>query len=429
MLLAMLIRSQPILTAAQLDTRRVPRPQGFDPGAPPKTPIQLTPFLSFGAEIELEYEFGNNFDLIDSGKDEFSILTPELSLAFSYDPSERLQAFLNVELSQELALAEPQQEKRRLKAELKHAYLLFRDLAADRLSLQIGRQRFNDDREWLYDEELDAIRAFSRWKDFTVQFSVSRNGLFRKDLFDEGGKELINNYLLHGRYQLSEEVAVAAYGFLRDDRSAERERPMFFGLQSSGDVSDHLEYWLELAHVRGRDGSRKIRGWGVDVGFTHEFGLPLKPSITLGYALGTGDGDPNDRVDRSFRQTGLQENEARFNGVTRFKYYGELFDPELSNLQIFTAGIGIRPTRKSSVDLVYHDYLQHKASRRIRGSQINADPSGRSKRLGGEIDLIAGYEEIENLDLKLVLGYFIPGRAFPKADNAFFTGLEIEWNF
>jgi alginate production protein len=116
---------------------------------------------------------------------------------------------------------------------------------------------------------------------------------------------------------------------------------------------------------------------------------------------------------------------------TRFFHInrGELFDPELSNPQIFTAGIGIRPTRRSSIDLVYHYYLQHKASEGFRDAEIEADPSGRSKRLGSEIDLIIGYEELRNVEMKLALGYFIPGKAFPKADNAFFTGLEVEINF
>jgi alginate production protein len=316
-----------------------------------------------------------------------------------------LQAFVNLELSQEFALAQPQQEERRLRLGFKEAFLFFKDLADGRLALQIGRQRFNDDREWLYDEELDALRLFSRLADLELQLSVSRNGLFRKDFLDEESKERINNYLLYGRYRLGEEVALAAYVFLRDDRSPERERPIFFGLHSSGDLSDNLEYWLELAHVRGRDGSRKIRGWGLDVGLTYAFGL------------------------RGFRQTNLQENEARFNGVTRFKYYGELLDPELSNLAIFTGGIGIRPTRRSSIDLVYHYYLQDKASTTIRDSQLDADPSGLSKRLGSEIDLVVGYEERKDVDVKLVLGYFIPGKAFPKADSSLFVSFEIEWEF
>ena len=133
-------------------------------------------------------------------------------------------------------------------------------------------------------------------------------------------------------------------------------------------------------------------------------------------------------MDRRFRQTGLQENEARFSGVTRIQYYGELLDPELSNLAIFTGGIGIRPTKRSSIDLVYHYYLQDKVSTSIRSAEIDADPSGLSKRLGSEIDLVVGYEKLKDIEVKCVLGYFIPGKAFPKAASSFLTTLEIEWN-
>jgi hypothetical protein len=66
---------------------------------------------------------------------------------------------------------------------------------------------------------------------------------------------------------------------------------------------------------------------------------------------------------------------------------------------------------------------------RIRDTSIDADPTGRSKRLGTEIDLIIGYEEFRNVEMKLALGYFIPGKALRKADNAFFAGAEIEWGF
>jgi hypothetical protein len=52
-----------------------------------------------------------------------------------------------------------------------------------------------------------------------------------------------------------------------------------------------------------------------------------------------------------------------------------------------------------------------------------------ANRLGSEIDLISGYEELRNVEMKLAPGCFIPGKAFPKADNALFTGLEVEITF
>jgi alginate production protein len=116
--------------------------------------------------------------------------------------------------------------------------------------------------------------------------------------------------------------------------------------------------------------------------------------------------------------------------VPDFQYYGELLDPELSNLSIFTAGTGINLTEESSIDLVYHYYLQHKASDSLRDAGIDADPDGQSKRLGSEIDLIIGYEGTKGLELALKLGYFIPGEAFPsESENGFLTRLEIQYEF
>lgn len=45
--------------------------------------------------------------------------------------------------------------------------------------------------------------------------------------------------------------------------------------------------------------------------------------------------------------------------------------------------------------------------------RLDADPTGLSKHVGSEVDLIAGYQGIPHLQTKFVLGYFFPGRAFP----------------
>lgn len=81
-------------------------PGVFDPGDPPETRYRLAPFLTFGAEIELNYAFRRNLDLAARRNDDVSLLAPELSLAWSFDPTPAFQAFLNVALSRELVLAE-----------------------------------------------------------------------------------------------------------------------------------------------------------------------------------------------------------------------------------------------------------------------------------------------------------------------------------
>jgi alginate production protein len=162
----------------------------------------------------------------------------------------------------------------------------------------------------------------------------------------------------------------------------------------------------------------------------YDFDLPLSPYVVLGYAFGSGDGDPDGNTDNAFRQTGLQGNENEVGGLTEFSYYGEAFDPELSNMSIFTAGFGARPRAGISLDLLYHYYLQDEASEELRDAGITAEPTGRSRRLGREIDFVFGYEEIEDLRITGFFGYFMPSRAFePGADDAFFARLEVQYEF
>lgn len=404
----------------------------FDPDDPPDTRYQLAPFLTFGAELEAEYLFRRNLDLTDRRRDDLSVLKPEGSLAFSFDPMPDFQAFLNVAVSRATVLADHAgtfDESQDFSLEVKEAFLRVGQLVAGPAAI-IGRQRFDDERKWLYDEELDAVRLRYAQGTLTVDLSVSRDALVRRDLLARTEeRDEATNYILHAGHGFLDSIEVEAYAILRDDRS-EHVRPFFLGLRSRGEPVEDLDYWIELAYAGGREGSRRISGWGIDVGVTYEWQQGPKPSVTLGVAFGTGDRRPNDSRDGSFRQTGLHQNEADFGGATEFKFYGEVLDPELSNLAIFTAGVGVRPSDHVSVDLVYHYYLQHRASSTLRGAAIDAEPSGRSRRLGSEIDLVVGLVEIlDRVEVKAVAGYFFPGSAFPRADGAWIVASEVQFRF
>ncbi|MGH7792080.1 MAG: alginate export family protein [Thermodesulfobacteriota bacterium] len=406
---------------------------GFDPDDPPETTIRLAPFLTFGAQIELEYTLERNLDLDGTEDEDLSTIEPGLTLAFSFDPSTHFQAFFDAKLGGEFLFEDGDKVDDKVVLEIEQAYLFFKDVFDKGFSFQIGRQRYEDERQWLYDEELDAAKVFYEVSDFSIELSVSRKDLADRDLLNTDEEERTNNYVVYGKYEHEEEEIeriAGAYVVFRDDKSSENNSPLLIGIHADGDLTEGIGSWLELAYAGGEDGSNKVRGFGFDLGSTYEFDLSLEPSITLGYAFGTGDGDLDDDVDKSFRQTGLQNNEGSFNGVPDFQYYGELLDPELSNLSIFTAGTGINLTEESSIDLVYHYYLQHKASDSLRDVGIDADPDGQSKRLGSEIDLILGYEGTNGLELALKLGYFIPGEAFPSdSENGFLTRLEIQYEF
>ena len=80
----------------------------------------------------------------------------------------------------------------------------------------------------------------------------------------------------------------------------------------------------------------------------------------------------------------------------------------------------------ADIDLVYHYYLQHHATDDIRDSNLDAEPDGRHRELGHGLDLVLGYHGIEDLSAKLVVGAFVPGRAFSSdADNAYFASFEL----
>ena len=410
----------------------------FDLDAPPKTRIELTPELGFGARVELEYELEKNFNMESRVRDDVIKKTPLLSFVFLYTPTKKFSTFLNIEFSRAIVndkrMRTEKKRKKKDETNLDLTELFFSYEIIDRLNLKVGRQRLKDKREWIYDEKMNAIRLTYEFLNFAFDFSASEKK--DKDLYDNhGSDERFNNFVLYGRYAPNKDTEIAAYGFVRDGRSKKRkENPIFYGLQVTGELIDDLDYWLDFAHVRGRDGSNKLRGFGFDSGFTYVYDdVPLKPSIVLGYAFGSGDDNTSDNRDRSFRQTGLQDNNAKLNGVSKIKYYGEMFDPELSNLAIATGGIGIRPMRKTSIELIYHYYRQHKRSDEIRDAEIDEDPDGLNKILGQEIDLVVAHKYKSkkiNIKTSMVLGYFLPGQAFSmEADNSFFAEIKMQFDF
>ncbi len=405
----------------------------FDPDDPPDTRIPLARFLTFGGTAALRHEQTRNGDPNAAQVDDISHLQTELALAFSFDPAPRFQAFLDTELAWRWDRAEGAENLRDVHLEVMEAFVLFKTGLDGQVYIQIGRQPFEDDRQWLLGEALDAVRVSYRWPQSWLELSVSRLDLLKRDRLGDVPTAQTNNYLLFGNTTLGEEdeaIEIAAYVLAQHDASDAKERPIFLGLHADGALWKGAASWMEIAQVRGQDGPQRVRGMGFDVGATYTFERAGAPSLSLGYAFGTGDDDPDDGLDRRFRQSGLQDNEGEFNGVQSFKYYGVLFDPELQNLAILTYGVGLHPTERSSVDLVAHHYRQHRASETLPESGLDVEPDGHSRKLGGEVDLIAGFEGARHLAWGVALGYFIPCCAFPAGeDRHFFVSAEVQYSF
>lgn len=219
--------------------------------------------------------------------------------------------------------------------------------------------------------------------------------------------------------------------YLVDQRAdlAGRDYPIFGGLRAYGDWIPDNNMWGELGVVRGYQDFSDLRGWGGDIGTTYSPSGAKPWYFSAGYAFGSGDRNPNDLIDHAFRQTGIQDNNDKFGGVTSFKYYGEILEPELSNLHIMTAGVGRRFGRRISLDLVYHKFTQDEALDRLRNTNFKVRPNGTSTDIGQELDVILGHRSGFGLDTELVLAAFDPGRAFDDARRAYLVKLQLRYRF
>ena len=400
---------------------------------------RITPYLKYGGTVEVEYELKKDFDLDATADDRQASIEPNASLALAYQPRNNSLFYAEFKLQRLWFLDRPPTTADgKLELEIQQLYLALANPDGS-LTVTMGRVNYDDELEWIYDEKLDGVRlAFSLDKNRFLELSATRRELlFPLDVQDPRSDERVDNYIAKFRHRFDKDNFLDAYVFLRNDQDTRRPEDLnFFGMQMVREhdgvflKDDKLKYWTNAAYVRGRERGNTISAYGFDAMATYVFAHELEPSVTFGFAFGSGDESLRDGKDGNFRQTGLQDNNASFNGVTSFKYYGEVFEPELSNILIYTAGIGIRPTKNSSIDVVYHRYLQHAAEDDIRDSNLEIDPNGESRQLGDEVDLIIGYRPTDNIRLEAVVGAFFPGSAFgPGADTAYFASTQFRFRF
>ncbi len=303
---------------------------------------------------------------------------------------------------------------------LGETFMYFRNPLKWNVDFQAGRIDFDEKREWLYDQNLDGLRIFHFGRNLVTELSVSTT-LSSGSPRDKSATNTML-YVSNG----NQRKHLAAYIVHRDFDLWLPEKRTHVGVRAFGKWLPGSKSWLEISYMTGKVGSFDAAGWGFDVGNTYKLDNGL--NFTLGYAFGQGD-NPMSVKDNSFRQTGLQDNNAKFAGVTSFKYYGELANPELVNLKVLTAGMAYRFPQPISIDLVGHYYRQDKLNRRWINTGIRKRPNGISRDLGWELDFILGWRTQASWDLEIVAAYFDPGGAFDNADSAFLGKIQFRYRF
>ncbi len=143
-------------------------------------------------------------------------------------------------------------------------------------------------------------------------------------------------------------------------------------------------------------------------------------SFTVGLARGEGDSNSADNRDESYRQNNLQGDSD---------VYGELYQPEISNLVVQTLGVEWEAYEGVEVALRYFEYDQDVSSDQIAGVSIEVDPTGLDSDLGREIDLVVSIETYKNLELELIAARFEAGKAYGVYENETSNLVSIEINY
>jgi len=397
-------------------------------------PIELPENLEIEWTFEVNAESQSSRDLDPDTDDGLSSIRPELILELEYEATDTLSFFTEMEFRRRFELDRGRDRSRQdneTEFNLVQLYALTRT-PVDGLSFSFGRRELNDRREWLYDVDLDSIVARFERGAFQLEAAVGRERAVKENLLEPAeDNEDIDTFIVNASFEAIEDQVFGLFALYRDNQDEDDQSRIYLGARAHGEIGDTLDYWAQAAHLTGDDGPNRLRSFGVDMGATYRFAGDIQPSLTLGYAFGSGDPDPDDGTDRQFRQTGLHDNSYRFNGFEEFRYYGEALDPDLSNLHVLTVGAGIRPTERSSIDLTYHYYRQDKAvSGEVPGARVSAETTGDSRNIGHGLNLILAYYGFEDIRLRAKLGYFSPGNAFDaRVEDAYFieTGFEIQF--
>ncbi|MEZ5500903.1 MAG: alginate export family protein [Steroidobacteraceae bacterium] len=420
-------------------------------------PLGISGEFGFNARDRNNYALDDDERIIDTAT--------EFKLEFVYRLSERMTFFAGAqaeyrgELLRDGGRREPQ-----LAASRDQTWLFIDRIAGTGIGLQIGRQNFKEPREFWWDDDLDAVRVYYDRGALHAELGLARE-LVRAstdesdiDPEQQGVDRLIGTvswqwapaHKLEGFYlRAQDRSATGTIGeLIAPDREDESDADLrWAGARASGGFTlrrlGDFEYWADVANVSGDERvvsyvdagelsridairTRQISGSAWDLGLSWRSTLPMSPSVSLGLARGSGRPDGG-----GFRQSGLHNNKSRYYGVNRFRSYGEVLRPDLANLQVETASVGLPLLTNSSVEIAFHRYRQQVAATEMRGARIDADLTGDSSDVGEELDIVLGFREGRSLDLELIAGAFRAGDAFGtrRGQYAYLVALEASWNF
>lgn len=441
-----------LLAAAAAAAQEAPRAEGqrMDERRP-DAPLRAGPF-ELGGSWEYGDERRTNFDLDRNRARDRRVREHELKLDARARPAPDTEVLLQLVGLHETRHTQGTAAATVTKSlERGQAWIRLNRLGGTPWALQAGRQALLERRSVWWDDDVDALRLIYDGDALRLQAGHARQ-LGRVSSAERGvpaDERRVARSFLQGEWRWASRQRLTLFALRQDDRSGTPApgsratdedatdpsdlRATWWGLRATGEWRSAGDLrlawraeggWLagrervtayDDAFVAGATTEAAVRGRMHDVGLVLTLPVALRPSVGLAHA----------RASAGFRQTGLQENKSRVAGVKRVRHWGELLQPELSNLAVQTVSGGIRLLGNSSLELLHHRYRQPVAADAVAGARLSADPEGSDRRLGDETDLVLALREWERMEFTLRWSRLRPGPAFAPARRDAAHALEL----
>jgi alginate production protein len=277
---------------------------------------------------------------------------------------------------------------------------------------------FKDHRTWWYDNELDAIKL-SHYETL-LSWDILAGGRFSDNRISSSdqrvGLEDIRYLVSHIDYHYYFNHHIEFFGIYEDSDKEDLYKDHklgWLGMRTYG-KSTNIEYWTDFAFMSGDIGyideaSYSASGYGLDLGAIYRTN-----AISFGVDIAYGSADISDEEDskKLYLQPKISNNKSSIIGTTRYRYYGELADPQLSNLKIISLFAGSKIFSNNWIEVAYHYYQQNEADTNFESSRFLVKPNGESADIGTEFDVILGGKYDNKSELQLVFSSFTAGDAF-----------------
>lgn len=448
------------------------RPEDVRPDERWKVPLFGRP-LTIGGELETRTQSRLDYRLDPRREDDDIQLRQRFKVELIYEWSPQISALFKGKVAYDADLyREDNREDIDTSVERDESWVFFSEIFGSDFGVQVGRQDFREKLNWWWDQDVDALRIHYDRRHLHLETAVARN-LFGSDSGDSDRDDPATDRALrllgHARWKWIDDHLVEAFfvyasgdvhepapgSIVNESFNTEPEPDLHWlggRVRGKGEPADgwKLKYHFQAAWVDGEERfsvlddtdddqqvviSREkisVSGWGVDGAFGLELSdLPGNPSLTLGGAAGSADEDDELRRSGGFRQTGLQSNRAKIEGVNRLRYYGELYRPNLTNIAVSSAILTADLLEKSSLELAFHTYHQLEKAPFVSDSAISTRPDGTSTDLGFEVDLVLSLREWGSLDFRGVVALFRAGDAYGdfSGQTAELIGLSLDYGF